>query len=154
MGDRKAMSHCIVTLHVYHFFTTFVSSKEQGVLLNSAQEIEIPCMLFDRTFSMFTMTEHIRYSTPISGLKYSWTTVYLCLDLLSAFSGFILVIVPQDNSQREPFPRFQASLGFNFEGMLEDLRNAPAKSVIILHAVAHNPTGVDPTKEQVGLRTL
>ena len=80
--------------------------------------------------------------------------MYLCLDLLSAFSGFILVIVPQDNSQREPFPRFQASLGFNFEGMLEDLRNAPAKSVIILHAVAHNPTGVDPTKEQVGLRTL
>ena len=38
--------------------------------------------------------------------------------------------------------------------MIEDLRNAPAKSVIILHAVAHNPTGVDPTKEQVGFRVL
>jgi len=42
----------------------------------------------------------------------------------------------------------QASRGFNFDGMIEDLKNAPAKSVIILHAVAHNPTGVDPTKEQ------
>lgn len=32
--------------------------------------------------------------------------------------------------------------------MLEDLRNAPEGSVIILHACAHNPTGVDPTPEE------
>ena len=32
--------------------------------------------------------------------------------------------------------------------MIEDLSNAPAKSVIVLHACAHNPTGLDPTKEQ------
>jgi aspartate aminotransferase len=32
--------------------------------------------------------------------------------------------------------------------MLEDLKAAPARSVIILHACAHNPTGVDPTAEQ------
>lgn len=36
----------------------------------------------------------------------------------------------------------------DFEGMLEDLRNAPKGSVIILHACAHNPTGCDPTPEQ------
>merc|ERR1719466_278772 len=36
----------------------------------------------------------------------------------------------------------------DFEGLIEDLENAPAKAVIILHACAHNPTGVDPTKEQ------
>merc|ERR1719495_2035654 len=36
----------------------------------------------------------------------------------------------------------------NFEGFIEDLENAPAKAVIILHACAHNPTGVDPTKDQ------
>jgi len=29
--------------------------------------------------------------------------------------------------------------------MLEDLSKAPENSVIILHACAHNPTGVDPT---------
>ena len=28
------------------------------------------------------------------------------------------------------------------------LQSAPAKSIILLHACAHNPTGVDPTKEQ------
>ena len=33
-------------------------------------------------------------------------------------------------------------------GMLADLRAVPEGSVILLHAVAHNPTGVDPTHEQ------
>ena len=32
--------------------------------------------------------------------------------------------------------------------MCEDLRNAPEKSVVILHACAHNPTGCDPTDAQ------
>jgi len=36
----------------------------------------------------------------------------------------------------------------DFDGLVEDLGSAPAKSVIILHACAHNPTGVDPTKDQ------
>jgi aspartate aminotransferase, cytoplasmic len=38
--------------------------------------------------------------------------------------------------------------GLDFEGMIEDLTNAPENSVIILHACAHNPTGVDPTSDQ------
>lgn len=32
--------------------------------------------------------------------------------------------------------------------MLTDLRNAPSGSIIVLHACAHNPTGVDPTPVQ------
>jgi aspartate/tyrosine/aromatic aminotransferase len=32
--------------------------------------------------------------------------------------------------------------------MLEDIKSAPEGSVIMLHAAAHNPTGVDPTKDQ------
>merc|ERR1719470_434264 len=40
--------------------------------------------------------------------------------------------------------------GLDWEGMMEDLEGAPMHSVIILHACAHNPTGVDPTKEQWG----
>ena len=36
--------------------------------------------------------------------------------------------------------------GLDFEGYLADLEAAPEGSVIILHACAHNPTGVDPTK--------
>merc|ERR1719239_1604450 len=38
--------------------------------------------------------------------------------------------------------------GLDWDGLCEDLGAAPAKSVIVLHACAHNPTGVDPTKEQ------
>lgn len=36
----------------------------------------------------------------------------------------------------------------DLEGMLADIEGAPDGSVILLHAAAHNPTGVDPTKEQ------
>lgn len=38
--------------------------------------------------------------------------------------------------------------GLNIDGMLEDLQKAPKNTVVLLHACAHNPTGVDPTKEQ------
>ncbi|KDO34648.1 hypothetical protein SPRG_00710 [Saprolegnia parasitica CBS 223.65] len=41
-----------------------------------------------------------------------------------------------------------ASRGLNFSGLMSDIQGAPEKSVFLLHACAHNPTGVDPTKEQ------
>jgi aspartate aminotransferase len=40
------------------------------------------------------------------------------------------------------------TIGLDLAGMLEDLRNAPNGSIILLHVCAHNPTGIDPTKEQ------
>ncbi|CAO3658484.1 unnamed protein product [Umbelopsis vinacea] len=42
----------------------------------------------------------------------------------------------------------KSSNGLDINGMLDDLKNAPKNSVVLLHACAHNPTGVDPTKEQ------
>lgn len=38
--------------------------------------------------------------------------------------------------------------GLDLEGMLGALEKAPEQSIVLLHACAHNPTGVDPTKEQ------
>lgn len=38
--------------------------------------------------------------------------------------------------------------GLNFEGACEDINNMPEESIILLHACAHNPTGVDPKPEQ------
>jgi len=38
--------------------------------------------------------------------------------------------------------------GLDINGMLEDLNNVPEGSIILLHACAHNPTGVDPTESQ------
>jgi aspartate aminotransferase, cytoplasmic len=38
--------------------------------------------------------------------------------------------------------------GLNFAGVMESFKNAPEKSILLLHPCAHNPTGVDPTMEQ------
>ena len=38
--------------------------------------------------------------------------------------------------------------GLDFKGLIEDLKAAPKKSMVLLHACAHNPTGVDPSQEQ------
>ena len=40
------------------------------------------------------------------------------------------------------------TIGLDFEGMIADIKAAPKGSVFLLHACAHNPTGVDPTMEQ------
>ncbi|KAG1718349.1 pyridoxal phosphate-dependent transferase [Suillus lakei] len=40
------------------------------------------------------------------------------------------------------------TVGLDFAGLKEDFQNAPEGSVVLLHACAHNPTGVDPTQSQ------
>ncbi|OKL57403.1 hypothetical protein UA08_07321 [Talaromyces atroroseus] len=48
------------------------------------------------------------------------------------------------------YPYYDPSTrGLNFEGMLAKLESsAEENDVVILHACAHNPTGIDPTREQ------
>ncbi|CAG8970809.1 hypothetical protein HYALB_00001596 [Hymenoscyphus albidus] len=47
------------------------------------------------------------------------------------------------------YPYFSASTkGLDFDGMKKAIGKAPDRSIILLHACAHNPTGVDPTQEQ------
>ncbi|XP_014218317.1 aspartate aminotransferase, mitochondrial [Copidosoma floridanum] len=38
--------------------------------------------------------------------------------------------------------------GLDFQGLLDDVSKIPEKSIVLLHACAHNPTGVDPKPEQ------
>ncbi|RXW19880.1 hypothetical protein EST38_g5977 [Candolleomyces aberdarensis] len=40
------------------------------------------------------------------------------------------------------------TIGLDFEGLKADLLAAPEHAVVLLHACAHNPTGIDPTPEQ------
>ncbi|KAK8165476.1 mitochondrial aspartate aminotransferase-like protein [Phyllosticta citrichinensis] len=40
------------------------------------------------------------------------------------------------------------TIGLDFDGMIEDIKKMPKNSIVLLHACAHNPTGVDPTPEQ------
>ncbi|HSQ73582.1 MAG TPA: amino acid aminotransferase, partial [Rubrivivax sp.] len=47
------------------------------------------------------------------------------------------------------YPYYDAGTGgLKFDALLETLRGLPAKSVVLLHACCHNPTGVDLTREQ------
>jgi len=40
------------------------------------------------------------------------------------------------------------TIGLDIVGLLSSLGSAPPRSIFLIHACAHNPTGVDPTREQ------
>lgn len=40
------------------------------------------------------------------------------------------------------------TIGLDFDCMVADIKSAPKGSMFLLHACAHNPTGIDPTEEQ------
>lgn len=49
----------------------------------------------------------------------------------------------------ETYPYINAQqTGLDFPAMLEALQKIPRNDVILLHACCHNPTGIDPTREQ------
>lgn len=49
----------------------------------------------------------------------------------------------------QTYPYFSTSTkGLDFAGMSKAIESAAEGSIILLHACAHNPTGVDPTREQ------
>lgn len=49
----------------------------------------------------------------------------------------------------DTYPYWKSSTrGLDIEGLLKRFEELPEKSVILLHACAHNPTGVDPTPDQ------
>ena len=43
-----------------------------------------------------------------------------------------------------------SGLHLDFDGFLEDVRQADEGTVVLIHMCAHNPTGIDPTAEQWG----
>lgn len=47
------------------------------------------------------------------------------------------------------YPYWKADTrGLDFDGYLNALETCPERSIILIHACAHNPTGVDPTEDQ------
>lgn len=51
--------------------------------------------------------------------------------------------------ETKPYRYYNPSTNsLDLQGMLEDIRQAPDGSIILLHACAHNPTGCDPSMEQ------
>ncbi|KAH3947108.1 hypothetical protein HBH53_123970 [Parastagonospora nodorum] len=58
--------------------------------------------------------------------------------------------VAAPNVTRKKYPYYKASTrSLDFEGMVSTLENETEEGdVVILHACAHNPTGIDPTQDQ------
>ncbi|KAJ8596932.1 PLP-dependent transferase [Rhizopogon salebrosus TDB-379] len=56
----------------------------------------------------------------------------------------------KDSGLEVKFYRYfdKKTVGLDLEGLKEDLKNAPEGAIVLLHACAHNPTGVDPTQSQ------
>lgn len=50
--------------------------------------------------------------------------------------------------QVENYPYWKEDKTLNYQGFLSTIKSAPRGSIFVLHACAHNPTGLDPTKEQ------
>ncbi|RYO73445.1 Aspartate aminotransferase, cytoplasmic [Alternaria arborescens] len=51
--------------------------------------------------------------------------------------------------EHKTYPYFsKKTKGLDFDGMINALQDAAEGSIIVLHACAHNPTGVDATQEQ------
>src|SRR6185503_15985549 len=51
----------------------------------------------------------------------------------------------------ESYPYYDAAThGLDFAGMIASLKALPARSIVVLHACCHNPTGVDLDPEQWG----
>eukprot|EP01121_Diplochlamys_sp_Union-15-3_P010518 TRINITY_DN2959_c0_g1_i1.p1 TRINITY_DN2959_c0_g1~~TRINITY_DN2959_c0_g1_i1.p1 ORF type:complete len:432 (-),score=88.35 TRINITY_DN2959_c0_g1_i1:51-1346(-) len=50
---------------------------------------------------------------------------------------------PQKYSYYDP-----KTIALNFNGLVNNLKSLPEKSNILFHVCAHNPTGIDPTKQQ------
>ncbi|MGH9937562.1 MAG: aromatic amino acid transaminase [Blastocatellia bacterium] len=47
------------------------------------------------------------------------------------------------------YPYYNAEThGLDFTSMLDALKGLPARSIVLLHACCHNPTGVDPSREE------
>ncbi len=65
---------------------------------------------------------------------------------MNHFQIFPLVGIPVST-----YPYYDPqTIGLAFNPFIETLKNAAPRSVFLIHACAHNPTGVDPTREQWG----
>lgn len=58
-------------------------------------------------------------------------------------------IINNAGLQFQEYPYYNSKTrGFDFSGMVNYLNTLPKLSIVLLHVAAHNPTGVDPVKEQ------
>jgi len=117
------------------------------LFLERVQTIWEPCSCRDFTSSM----EHRKSTSAIlHGVRHrllAWAKLlntHAVNQLANHHAIFRNVgIEPVDYAYYDP-----KTIGLDLNGFIEALQNAPDRSAFLLHACAHNPTGVDPTQEQ------
>eukprot|EP00933_Yihiella_yeosuensis_P029265 TRINITY_DN2293_c0_g1_i1.p1 TRINITY_DN2293_c0_g1~~TRINITY_DN2293_c0_g1_i1.p1 ORF type:complete len:413 (+),score=94.47 TRINITY_DN2293_c0_g1_i1:86-1324(+) len=63
--------------------------------------------------------------------------------------GNHLTIFESAGMKVKKFPYWNGkTMGLDFDGMMKALKTASSGALVLLHACAHNPTGVDPTEDQ------
>ncbi|XP_050350293.1 aspartate aminotransferase, cytoplasmic isoform X2 [Nymphalis io] len=107
-----------------------------------------PAIADGRAFGVQTLsgTGGLRVGSEFLNKHLKYTTFYYSSP---TWENHHLVFVKSGFTQPRTYRYWDAkNRTIDFAGMIEDLKNAPENSVIILHACAHNPTGIDPTQEQ------
>nr|CAD7464184.1 unnamed protein product [Timema tahoe] len=119
------------------------------------QDYEYLCALGDKSFtsaasrlllggeSMAIAEERVASIQSVSGTGALWIGAKYLSRVLNYNTFYIGLTDAREYRYWDP-----ATRSIDMEGLLEDLRNAPKKSVIILQACSHNPTGLDPTRHQ------
>ncbi|KAJ4450695.1 hypothetical protein ANN_02124, partial [Periplaneta americana] len=143
--ERKIFE-CPSYNHEYVVFLGMVPFQEltPQVILGA----DSPDLKSGRAFGVQTVsgTAALRAGAELLLRHFKYTTFYISEptwdnhDVTFLYAGFA-------DSRRYRFWD-PATRGLDMEGLLEDLRNAPEHSVIVLQMCAHNPTGCDFTKEQ------
>ena len=96
----------------------------------------VTCQSISGTGALRVLAEFLRMFTPnvIHVPKPTWTTHFAIFQN----AGLKTAEYPYYNAKQK---------NFDSAGMLNYLRTLPSGSIVLLHAAAHNPTGVDPTQE-------
>lgn len=90
-------------------------------------------------------TGSLRVASEFLSKFYSSKTIYVCQPTWGNHNK----IFPSGGLTIRPYRYYDsATRGLDYAGMLEDLAAAEPGAIVLLHACAHNPTGVDPTHEQ------
>eukprot|EP00892_Ulva_mutabilis_P012667 jgi/Ulvmu1/9773/UM056_0013.1 len=90
-------------------------------------------------------TGSLRVASEFLRKFYSSHTIYVCQPTWGNHNK----IFPSGGLNIKPYRYYDSrTRGLDYEGMIADLAAAEPGAIVLLHACAHNPTGVDPTQEQ------
>ncbi|CAH0600209.1 unnamed protein product [Chrysodeixis includens] len=140
MADDETLLHEYLPVLGLEQFTTLSTSMLLGQ--------DSPAVAAGRAFGVQTLsgTGSLRVGAELLNKHLKYTTFYYSAP---TWENHHLVFMNAGFTSPRTYRYWNAKTrSIDFDGLIEDLRAAPENSVVLLHACAHNPTGIDPTQEQ------